>query len=106
MLSRALTVFRIPGADVSTCLIQWNAPEVAHDSIPSNPDHDLVPLQRSLWCRLAVGVYVDLLHSPHHILILVARRSPRIQASVVVVREGMELGHQVVLTVACRCLCS
>ena len=63
------------------------ASKLGHDVVPSNADQDVVSLQRSLWSRLAVGVDVNFFHPPHHVLILVASDSPRMQASVIIVQN-------------------
>ena len=75
---------------------QLHASQLGHEIIPSNADHDVVPLQRTLWSCLAVAADVDLFHPAYHVLVLVARGSPRIQTAVVIVRHCMKFRHQLV----------
>ena len=84
--------FRVPASSQ----LHWYASQLGHDFIPSNADHHPVPLQRSPWSRLAVATDVDLFHASHHVFVLVASNSPRIEAAVVVVRKGMKFWNQLV----------
>ncbi len=80
-------------------------PQVRKDIIPSDADDDVVPLQASLWCGLAVRVDVNLLHPAHHVFILVASGPPRVEAGVIVVSESVELREQLEqLLPGCQCL--
>ena len=63
---------------------QLHASQLGHEIIPSNADHHTVPLQRRPWSRMAVAPDVDLFHASYHVLVLVARDTPRIEACVVV----------------------
>ena len=80
-------------ADTGLCT-HWQFAQLSKDLDPSDADDDVVPLQASLWCVLAVRVDVNLLHPAHRVFILVASGPPRVEAGVIVVSESVELREQ------------